>query len=49
MDPEQQREEALLMDIIANNHGSNNLLNEQDQCEADNYLNMTWFSHMCRS
>jgi hypothetical protein len=43
MDPiaEQQREEALLMDIIANNHGSNNPDNEQDQCVGDSYLNMS--------
>jgi hypothetical protein len=42
MDPiaEQQREEALLMDITANNNGSNNAVNEQDQREADSYLNM---------
>jgi hypothetical protein len=36
---EQQREEVLLMDIIANNNGSNNPVNEQDQREADSYLN----------
>jgi hypothetical protein len=43
MDPiaEQQRQEALLMEIIANNHGSNNPVNEQDQREADSYLNMS--------
>jgi hypothetical protein len=43
MDPiaEKQREEALLMDIIANNNSSNNPVNEQDQREADNYLNMS--------
>jgi hypothetical protein len=28
------------MDIIANNNGSNNAVNEQDQREADSYLNM---------
>jgi hypothetical protein len=38
---EQQREEALLMDIIANNQDSNNPINEQDQREADSYLNMS--------
>jgi hypothetical protein len=27
---EQQREQALLMQIIAKNHGSNNPVNEQD-------------------
>jgi hypothetical protein len=37
---ELQCEEALLMDIIANNHGSNNPVHEQDQREADSYLNM---------
>jgi hypothetical protein len=43
MDPiaEQQCEEALLMDIIANNNGSNNPVNEQDQREAYSYLNMS--------
>jgi hypothetical protein len=35
------REEAFLMDIIASNNGSNNLVNEQDQQEADSYLNMS--------
>jgi hypothetical protein len=38
---EHQHEEALLMDIIANNHGSNNTVNEQDEHEADNYLNVS--------
>jgi hypothetical protein len=38
---EEQREEALLMDIIANNNGSNNPVNEQDQREADSYMNMS--------
>jgi hypothetical protein len=37
---EHQREDALLMDIIANNNGSNNPVNEQDQWEANSYLNM---------
>jgi hypothetical protein len=37
---EQKREEALLMDIIANNPVSNNPVNEQDQREAESYLNM---------
>jgi hypothetical protein len=38
---EEQREEALLMDIIAHNNGFNNPVNEQDQQEADGYLNMS--------
>jgi hypothetical protein len=38
---EEQREEALLMDIIANNNGSNNPVNEQDQRETDSYMNMS--------
>jgi hypothetical protein len=37
---EQQCEEALLLNIIANNNGSNNAVNEHDQWEADSYLNM---------
>jgi hypothetical protein len=43
MDPmaEQQREEALLMNIITNNNGSKNPVNEQDQREADSYPNMS--------
>jgi hypothetical protein len=43
MDPivEQRREEALLIDIIAYNNGSNNAVNEQDQREADNYVSMS--------
>jgi hypothetical protein len=41
MDPIVEHKEALLMDIIANNNCPNNLVNEQDQREADSYLNMS--------
>jgi hypothetical protein len=38
---EEQREEALLMDIIANNNGSNKPVNEKDHGQADSYLNIS--------
>ena len=43
MDPtaEQRLAEQLLMDMIATNNDSNNPANEQDQREADSYLNMS--------